>query len=136
MRLLGAERCGSIAVTNDELKALQRLYNVVPESPTPKPEPPVAPQQQDFKTAWEYKGALQEHERALKQHEKWEDPQSFLQAGADRNVFRHAEADGLRIVAWLARYLSAGQDPLQQVVQLAVQAGWDVDYEDVDWSEP
>jgi hypothetical protein len=58
----------------------------------------------------------------------------FTQAGTDRNVMRHAEFDGLRMVAWLAQYVEPGQDPLRTLVQLAVEAGIDVTPEDVDWA--
>lgn len=59
----------------------------------------------------------------------------LLQAGADRNVLRHAQADGLRLVAWLARYVEPGKDPLRTLVELACQAGWDVDPIDVGWAQ-
>lgn len=57
----------------------------------------------------------------------------FMQAGADRNALRHAQADGLRLLAWLARHVEPGQDPLRTLVDLACQAGWDVDPLEVDW---
>jgi hypothetical protein len=58
----------------------------------------------------------------------------FVQAGTDRNVMRHAEFDGLRMMAWLAQYVEPGQDPLRTLVQLAIEAGIDVMPEDVDWA--
>lgn len=64
-----------------------------------------------------------------------EGARQFQQAGADRNAARHAAADGLRLLAWLARYVDTGEDPLRTLVQLAVDAGLDVDPEDVEWSE-
>lgn len=36
---------------------------------------------------------------------------------------------------WLAKYVPPGEDPLRHLVQLAVNAGWDVDPEDVEWAE-
>jgi hypothetical protein len=60
-----------------------------------------------------------------------------MQAGADRNTFRHAEADGLRVVAWMARFIPEGEDPLRHVIQIFAEAGFDVDPEDLAWaSEP
>lgn len=58
----------------------------------------------------------------------------FMQAGADRNALRRAEADGLRLVAWLARYVPSGEDPLKTLIQVASDAGFDVDPEDFDWA--
>lgn len=57
----------------------------------------------------------------------------FLQSGADVNMMRHAETDGLRIMAWLARYVPAGEDPLKTVV-LAMAEKYDVDPADVAWA--
>jgi hypothetical protein len=58
-----------------------------------------------------------------------------MQAGADRNMVRHAESDGIRLIAWLAKYVPEGEDPLKTLVQLAVDAGWDVDPSDVTWAD-
>ena len=57
----------------------------------------------------------------------------LLDAGALRNVFRRAEHDGLRMVAWLARYLDQGEDPMKFLVQAVIDAGGEVDPEDVEW---
>lgn len=63
------------------------------------------------------------------------DTNVLLQAGSDRNVLRHAEADGLRLLAWIARYTETGCDPLKVLIQFAIEAGVDVDPSDVDYSE-
>lgn len=60
---------------------------------------------------------------------------AFLEAGACRDVFRAAEADGLRLIAWLAPFVAKGEDPLKILVQMAIDAGYDVDPSDVAWSE-
>lgn len=133
-QLLGARNFNSIALTNDELNALQKLYGFNPEPPNVKPPPPVAPVRESFDSKWKYEDALFQHERAVKRHDGWEDPRALLQAGADRNTIRHAEADGLRIVAWLAKYIPTGEDPLKHVVQFATECGLDVDPEDVEWA--
>lgn len=59
----------------------------------------------------------------------------MYQAGADVNMMRHAEEDGLRIVAWLAQHMEPGADPLKTIVQMAIDAGWDVDPVDAEWAE-
>jgi hypothetical protein len=59
----------------------------------------------------------------------------FFQGGADINLFRHAECDGLRIMAWLARYVPAGEDPLKTVIEMAIAAEFDVDPGDVEYAQ-
>lgn len=51
------------------------------------------------------------------------------------NMFRHAEHDGLRVIAWLAKYLEQGQDPLKEIVKMVVDRGYDVNPSDVAWAE-
>ena len=56
------------------------------------------------------------------------DPQGqdkFQLAGAQLYMAREASADGLRVMAWLARFLRPGDDPVQFVAQLAANAGMD-----------
>lgn len=134
IQLLGFAHRGSVALTHDQLRHIQKLYGFVKEQPQQKPDPPAAPRREDFKMLWEFENAERDHERALKRHEKWEDPQALFQAGADRNALRHAQFDGMRIIAWLAQYVPVGEDPLKHVVQLASQAGFDVSIEDVEWA--
>ena len=92
----GALRQGSVAISCDEYRSLQRTYGFVA------------------------------------------DHSPFFQAGADVSMLRYAEVDGIRIVAWLARVMrgtAPGADPLKAVVQLAIDAGWDVDPADVSWAK-
>lgn len=119
----------SVAISLDEHRALCRLYGFVPEKPhTRPPEPaPLGP-----KATWKER---QDHETRMRTWKEWEDPRRMYQAGADINMMRHAEEDGLRIVAWLARYVEPGADPLKTIVQMAVEAGWDVDPVDAEWAE-
>jgi hypothetical protein len=134
IRLLGGQRHAGFVMTKDEKHAVDRLYGYKPELANAKPPPPSPPKREDYANAWEYNDALRKHEAALTAHAQWEDPRSLMQSGADINAMRHAEADGLRLLTWLARHLQPGEDPLRAVVQLAVDAGWDVDHEDVAWA--
>lgn len=130
MLLLGAGTvAGSVALTRDEFAAINRLYGYTAEPATnkpPRPEPP--PPGAD----WQKR---QQYEEAVRAWNKWQDPRPHMQAGADRNAIRHAECDGLRMLAWIAKRLSPGEDPVKALVRLAVDAGWDVDPSDVEWSE-
>lgn len=58
----------------------------------------------------------------------------LMHAGMTRNAFRHLEGDGARMLAWFARYVPAGADPLKHLVQIVSEAGLDVEGEDVEWA--
>lgn len=135
-------RQGSVAISGDEHRALQRLYGYATEAPRKRPDPPVRPRREDFPAGPDGNRAFDDaesgYEAAYASWEAWVDPQRLLQSGADVAMLRYAEVDGLRIVAWLARLrgaVPAGSDPLKAVVRLAMDAGLDVDPADVDWVE-
>lgn len=135
MLLLGAAtKYKSLALTGDEFRAVKRLYGFKPELPNKKPDPPPAPDPESFKDHWRYQDAVLKHTQALKAHASWEDPLPMMQAGADRNVMRTVEADGLRLVTWIAKFVPPGEDPLAHLIQAAVAAGWDVEPEDAEWA--
>lgn len=60
--------------------------------------------------------------------------QELMQAGADRNALRTAEFDGRRMVAWLAKFCEAGEDPLKVLIRMAMDCGCDVDASDMEWA--
>lgn len=130
MHLLGAGAvAGSVAMTHDEFTAIKRLYGYTREQPNrrpPRPEPP--PSNADWRKR-------QQYEDAVAAWNKWEDPRHCMQAGADRNAIRHAECDGLRMLAWIAKRLQPDEDPVKALIRMAVDAGWDVDPTDVEWSD-
>lgn len=57
------------------------------------------------------------------------------QAGTDRNLIRHAKCDGLRIMAFLSKFLEPGEDPVKFLARVLVEACFDVDPADSEWSE-
>jgi len=130
----GASRHEGVVISRDEKKHLDKLYGFVEEQPQPRPPRPTAPDRADYTKAYEYSDALKEYERRVKCWESWEDPRAFFEAGATRNMFRHASHDGLRIMAWLAKFVEAGSDPLKTVVRMAIDSGCDVDPSDVTWA--
>lgn len=134
MRLLGAGIShGSVMLTRDEKRAIDRLYGFVQEPPQQRPPKPVEPALDDL-SYFDREAAQRKHKAAMDAWENWTDPRPFAQAGADLNAMRHAEADGLRMLAWIARYVEPCEDPVKVLVRLAIEAGWDVDPEDVEWS--
>lgn len=132
--LLGGQRHESVAFSRDECSALQRLYGV----DTARAEK----EARAFAEA-AHQEAMVAHKAAMAKRNPWEyqPPPPTLQAdstaawavaGAGRNLFRHAEADGLRMVAAMSRFLQPGDDPVRVLVSLMADAGWDV-REDPDW---
>ena len=59
---------------------------------------------------------------------------AFERVGTRNDVIRCAQRDGLRIVAWLSRYLEPGEDPLKTVIRACATYGFDVRF-DGEWAE-
>jgi hypothetical protein len=123
---IGASHEG-VALTRDQFQAIKRLYGYYPEPPVPKPPPPppLGPN-----PSWEQESR---HKEVMRAYSKWEDPSPFHQAGADRNAMRWASSDGLRMLAWIAKYVPPESDPVKALIQLAIDAGWDIDPATVEW---
>ena len=132
--LLGGDRYEGVTISRDECDALQRLYGFDITS--------AAKEARDHAEA-AHKVAMAEYDAAMAKRSRWDPvpPVPVLQpdgaarlmvAGASRNMFRHAEADGLRMVAAVARYLSPGDDPVRFLISIMAEAGLDVG-EDPDW---
>lgn len=47
------------------------------------------------------------------------------ETGKIRNLFRHVEHDGLRVMAFLSRFLEPDEDPVAFVAKLCADAGFD-----------
>ena len=140
MSLLGAGLSHEgVTISSDEKRALDRLYGFVPETPRERPPPPVEPKREEFPVGFDgnlqFENARRTHKTRYAAWEKWKDPRPFYQAGANRSVMRHAATDGLRLIAWLAKHLEPGADPLKTLVCLASADGWDVDPQDVEWAQ-
>ena len=123
-----------LALSGDEYKALAKLYGYKREPPTERPPKPEYTEKPN-RSYYEKENDVRAHADAVKQWEKWEDPRVLMQAGADRNLTRDAASDGMRLIAWLARYVLPGTDPLKTLIELGIDAGLDVDPSDVTWAE-
>ena len=121
--------------TRSETDALRKLYGFRPEEPNQRPPKPERQPDPERITPWEKKQADEAHAKAVADWERWEDPRSLMQVGADRNMVRHATSDGLRLMAWIARFVPEGEDPLKTLIQIASDAGFDVPGEDGAWAE-
>lgn len=99
-----------LALTNDEVRALRKLYGY------DEPRKP-----------------LLEEKPSYGSRDKSQKVEDFHQAGADRNLIRHAQLDGLRLVAWLAKFVDKDEDPLAFLVSVMADSGMDVDIEDIEW---
>jgi hypothetical protein len=64
---------------------------------------------------------------------KGETGNELLDAIDVRDLMRAAEHDGLRILAWLAKHVKPGTDPLKDVIIMASE-GYDVPPEDYYWA--
>jgi hypothetical protein len=126
---------GPVQLSSEEYRAMARLYEE--EKPPPRPPRPVRVPDPPNTPQYKQRDADEAYQREVAQWEKWKPDaiRAWHQAGADRNMMRHAECDGLRLVAWLAKHVEPGKDPLKTLVQLAMDAGYDVDPADVDWVE-
>ena len=120
--------------SRDEVKRLRKLYGYKVERPNEKPAPPLAPKRSEFSYDSDYRSAMRQHEIELENHKTWTDPVELMQAGADHNMTRYAEHDGLRIVAWLSRYTEPGEDPMKALIRLLMDSGIDMDPGDVTWA--
>lgn len=136
IKLLGSGGIfNGVAFSKTEFQNLNKLYGFTKEPPNKKPPPPEEPKREDFDVEYKYQDAVRQHKLAMERHAKWEDPRPLYQAGADRNMLRYAEADGLRMIGFMAKFCETGEDPMKALVRMAIDAGYDVDPEDVSWAE-
>ncbi len=136
----GGLRHEDVVVTDGQLCAIRTLYGFYVEPPGQKPPAPVPPVKptarfESSKDAYAYERTVEEYKRAKDGWDRWSDPRKFMQAGADLSAMRFASSDGLRMLAWIARFIEPGADPVKTLIQLATDAGWDIDPDDVRWAE-
>lgn len=125
----------NVAFSKTEIRNLKKLYGFEAEKPNKKPPPPEAPKREDFGSDWDFERAERDHKESLKRHANWEDPRALMQAGADRNLYRHVRGDGLRLAAYIAKFCQPDEDPMKVLIRMAIDSGYAVDPEDVTWAE-
>ena len=109
--------------SRDEHRAMTKLYGFYKEPKQQRPPEPPLPGPESYYHG-EDRAEWQARKLAHDKWKKWQDPSNYLQAGADLNMSRRAREDGLRLIAWLARYVEPGEDPLKALIQAAAEVGW------------
>ncbi len=139
INLLGGHRQGAVTFSTSQHQAFMRFYGYDAK-----------------RTERELDELEAEHAVALaKFHEneskrsRWETPRQppkpidrkatklFMEEGASRNIYRHVEREGMRLMGLLAscRCLDDNEDPVKLLAQLMIDAGYDVPAEVVTWLE-
>ena len=132
---VGRRRYGSVCFTADQMRALKALYgydDAVDEA-AQRAATKAAQANYEVRHAEWVKSLPHEGSKAwVRRPEEPQPPKSpmaglkFLREGSERNLFRHVEVDGLRVMAFLAPFLEPDEDPVVAVAKLAQAAGWDV----------
>jgi hypothetical protein len=134
--LLGGETFEGIAFTPDQLRALRRFYGFSDavsrqslEDVREAHERAQTKQMADLAKLPSYRrhagsGPVEFDEPAIK---RW------IKTGENTNLFRRTRDDGLRLMAFLAKHLEPGEDPVKVIIELFIDAGYDVKAEDVAW---
>lgn len=63
------------------------------------------------------------------------DEDSLQQQAQVRNLMRAATHDAMRVLSWLAQYMAGGEDPVKEVIRMAIDANYEVPPEDSEWAD-
>jgi hypothetical protein len=132
--LLGGSSFESVSFTRDQVRALSRVYGFdadlnarLDEAERQHAEQEQATKERHAQVGAKYPLVLRPFDRAAMRR--------FMQSGDERNLFRHAKRDGLRIMAFLSRFCDPDEDPVKVVVRVMHAAGYDVDPADMAWAD-
>lgn len=133
--LLGRTTFEGVAFTRDQFERLLKFYGFTRvdaevEASRQSHANAVKKFEEEYAKADEWK-------RRNMQRPKDFDPRgiaAFFTAGRDTGCFREARTDGLRVMAFISKYLQPGEDPVKLVIQMASEAGFDVDPEAYGWA--
>jgi hypothetical protein len=143
VELLGGQSFEGVTFTTDQVRRLQAYYGIDPAKTEEFVEHAIAAREAErarVKEEREKKEAdplrsrfdkLPEIPKPLSEKEK-EDLRTFERAGSGRNIFRHVRSDGLRLMAFLSKFLEKDEDPVKFVHDLCMEAGYDTPN---DWEE-
>lgn len=137
--LLGGKRQNGVSFTRDQLRSLERLYGFnltgagnhavkyAEERHAEAVEAYQAYMDDPDISDWKKQG------RRSPEPPKTDQISRFIVAGSERNLFRVVQEDGLRVMAFLSKFLEQGQDPVKLLVQIMDGAGFDVE-DHVEWA--
>jgi hypothetical protein len=149
IQLLGCPlKHNSVAFTHDEANNLYRFYGLDKQKIKTDVDQLInqAQAQLDEATeAWNagtpyWKGRRDSEGKELVDPSKIKLPvrhevENFMFVGGSRNIMRHVETDGLRIMGAISKYLQPGEDPVKTVLLAMSEAGFDVVEGDWLWGE-
>lgn len=130
--LLGYASFEGVGFTRDQKKALERYYGFT--------DAYIEDQVDSCREAHEARRKKLEEEEEERAKNSWgysskrpvplkpfseKDVRAMHQAGSDRNLFRHVRNDGLRVMAFLSKFLDRGEDPVELLEGLMSEAGFD-----------
>jgi len=130
--LIGGLSHGNATFTNQQIKDLRRWIIIEPKDISRTPE--------EFETAYMVKLAewesLPYFEKSVKKKPKRlsesemesinKNINSFGESGDNKNMFRHAEFHGMRVMGLLSRFLEPDEDPVHFLKVVLSEAGYDV----------
>lgn len=123
-------RHGSVAYTHDQERAMERLYGYDLDGWEKRAASEAIEAHAEACAEYEdRRRKASAYEAARMQPPKPADPKgaAYFQRGGDSmHMLRHAEADGVRMVALIARYVEPGDDPVRLLARLLMDAGYDV----------
>lgn len=111
----GGEYYEACTYTKDQVKHLEKIYG------------PLDREQMKLRNSPDFIGPLTK--------EKDGNAYELMLAGGMRNILRAAKRDGQRLIGVLAKYVEPDEDPVKVLIRILIDAGYDVDPENVDWVE-
>jgi len=140
LELLGGHRFEGVTLTQPQVDALAKFYDFEPIRPRAKEQA----EDCDRKAQESYEARCAEIREENKTRRYQESmPQApvsdvgalarLSETGDTVHVLRKTRDDGLRVMGFLSRYLTKGEDPVALVASLCIDAGFDVDPEVVEW---
>jgi hypothetical protein len=100
--------------------------------------PRIATQLRILPTPLVYQGfalGVDEYAATKRLYQYVDESNPLLQAAMQRDLARSIDSDGRRVVAYLAKHVEPGKDPLAFIISLLADTGVDVPAEDLDYAD-
>jgi len=133
--LLGGERYKGITFTHQQIRQLEKFYNFNTGEADRFADKTVELEKRNYEK--KYEKEIEESTISLFKREPRfppkpdydlirEESKNLSLAGTNRNVMRHTELDGLRLMGFLSKWLEPGNDPVSFVGRLMSDIGYDI----------